>query len=219
MGLDRYSLSWWSLKINEADIKAAEERYLEELFPDITKEEKTAHPPFLSKFTTSPVFINETSRYGNFRFTFSLTELMEAYKKQICNDKEPVLRYMRPNCSSRRLSMLFSFTALSSMTSSVIFHCLPPTHGLLMMETKSSGKPKPFVKLTTSNWSLVKTQQRKLKASLSCCEQDPNVNLSNGQNCSSLDEAKKCIESLQDDDEKEDEKEEHKSIEVKLEVD
>ncbi|XP_073697778.1 uncharacterized protein [Garra rufa] len=92
MGLDRDRLSWWSLKINEADIKAAEERYLEKLFPDITKEEKTAHPPFLNKFTTSPVFLNEISRYGNFRFTFPLTELMEAYKKQICDGQEPVLR-------------------------------------------------------------------------------------------------------------------------------
>ncbi|RXN14309.1 hypothetical protein ROHU_028791 [Labeo rohita] len=92
MGLNRESLSWWSLKINEVDIRAAEERFLEKLFPDITKEEKTAHPPFLSEFTTSPLFLNETSRYGNFRFTFPLTELMEAYKKQKCEGQEPILR-------------------------------------------------------------------------------------------------------------------------------
>ncbi|RXN27975.1 hypothetical protein ROHU_005383 [Labeo rohita] len=91
-GLDKDLFSWWSLKINEADITAAEERYIEKLFPDITKEEKIAHPPFLSEFTTSPLFLNETSRYGNFRFTFPLTELMEAYKKQKCEDQEPVLR-------------------------------------------------------------------------------------------------------------------------------
>lgn len=41
-GLDTDSFSWWSLKINEADIRAAEERYLEKLFPDMTKEEKNS---------------------------------------------------------------------------------------------------------------------------------------------------------------------------------
>lgn len=91
-GFGKDSLSWWSPKIVEVDIRAAEERYLEKLFPDMTKEEKTAHSPFLSKFTTSPLFMNEFSRYGNFRFTFPLTELMEAYKKQKCEGQEPVFR-------------------------------------------------------------------------------------------------------------------------------
>ncbi|CAM4455532.1 unnamed protein product [Leuciscus chuanchicus] len=84
--------TWWSLKINEADIRDAEERFLESSFPDRSKEEIAAQQPFLSKFTTSPAFINESSRYGNFRFTFPLTELMEAYKKQMCEDEEPILR-------------------------------------------------------------------------------------------------------------------------------
>ncbi|KAK7161020.1 hypothetical protein R3I94_003861 [Phoxinus phoxinus] len=91
-GLDEDSLLWWSLKINEADIRAAERWYLKSSIQDISEEEIAAQQPFLSKFTTSPAFINETSCYGNFAFTFPLTELMEAYKKQMCEDEEPVLR-------------------------------------------------------------------------------------------------------------------------------
>ncbi|KAK9981735.1 hypothetical protein ABG768_001259 [Culter alburnus] len=92
-GLFHYnSFSWWSLKINEADIRAAEERFLESLFPDRVEEETAAQQSFLSNFTTSPAFKNEISRYGNFSFTLLLTELIEAYKKQMCEGEEPVLR-------------------------------------------------------------------------------------------------------------------------------
>ncbi|KAA0721721.1 Deoxynucleoside triphosphate triphosphohydrolase SAMHD1 [Triplophysa tibetana] len=89
--LGKDSLSWWNLKISEADITAAEERFLESFFPNSSKEERAAQQPFLSQFTTSPLFC-ETSRYGNFRFTYQLTELLQAYKKQICDAEEPVLR-------------------------------------------------------------------------------------------------------------------------------
>ncbi|RXN35003.1 deoxynucleoside triphosphate triphosphohydrolase SAMHD1-like protein [Labeo rohita] len=85
MGRDSKLLSWWSLKINEADIRAAEKRFLE-------SKGLTAPQPFLSRFTTSPAFDNKISRYGNFRFTFPLAELMEAYKQQMCDGEEPVLR-------------------------------------------------------------------------------------------------------------------------------
>ncbi|KAK9981779.1 hypothetical protein ABG768_001303 [Culter alburnus] len=91
-GLDKDSFSWWSLKINEADIRATEERFLESLFPERTEEERSAQQPFLSNFTTSPAFNNEISHYSNFCFTLLLTELMEAYKKQMCEGEEPVLR-------------------------------------------------------------------------------------------------------------------------------
>ncbi|XP_039540304.1 uncharacterized protein LOC120487932 [Pimephales promelas] len=90
--LDKDTFSWWSLKINEADITAVEERFLKIAFPDRSEEEIAAQQPFLRDFTTSPAFINDTSRYGNFRFTFPLTELMEAYKKQMCEGEDPILR-------------------------------------------------------------------------------------------------------------------------------
>nr|XP_055069367.1 uncharacterized protein LOC129450544 [Misgurnus anguillicaudatus] len=84
--------SWWSLKINEESIKEAEEHYLEEMFPDRTQEQREKQETFLNKFTTSPAFDIQKSRFGNFRFTFPLNELMEAYKNQMCGGKDPVLR-------------------------------------------------------------------------------------------------------------------------------
>ncbi|XP_060788872.1 uncharacterized protein LOC132893759 [Neoarius graeffei] len=78
--------SWWDLKIDKEEIRAAEERYMED------KSELNVQQPFLEEFTTSPLFQLETSRYGNYRFTFPLTDLMQWYKEQNCGGEEPVLR-------------------------------------------------------------------------------------------------------------------------------
>ncbi|XP_060788874.1 uncharacterized protein LOC132893761 [Neoarius graeffei] len=78
--------SWWGVKIDKEEIRAAEECYME------GKSELNVHKPFLEKFTTSPLFQLETSRYGKYRFTFPLTDLMQWYKEQNCGGEEPVLR-------------------------------------------------------------------------------------------------------------------------------
>ncbi|XP_058231797.1 uncharacterized protein LOC131343933 [Hemibagrus wyckioides] len=44
-------------------------------------------------FATSPAFQTE-SRYGNFRFTFRLTELLKQYSKQFCSRTAPILRVL-----------------------------------------------------------------------------------------------------------------------------
>ncbi len=90
-GDDKFS--WWSLKIDEESIRAAEERYLEVVFPNRSEEEKQSQgPEFLNKFTTSPAFHIDKSRYGNFRFTFLLNDLMTLYRDQMCGGQDLVLR-------------------------------------------------------------------------------------------------------------------------------
>ncbi|KAK3538122.1 hypothetical protein QTP70_030296, partial [Hemibagrus guttatus] len=84
-------LSWWGLKINEDEIKEAQKRYMDTNFLN-EAQELDEQEPFLEKFTTSPPFQLEKSRYGNYRFTFPLTDLMERYKKQNCGGEDPVLR-------------------------------------------------------------------------------------------------------------------------------
>ncbi|XP_060788875.1 uncharacterized protein LOC132893762 [Neoarius graeffei] len=79
--------SWWDLKINKEEIRAAEERYMRNQCAELNVQQ-----PFLEKFTTSPSFQPEKSRYGNYRFTFPLTDLMHWYKEQNCGGEEPVLR-------------------------------------------------------------------------------------------------------------------------------
>ncbi|XP_020339135.1 uncharacterized protein LOC109891194 [Oncorhynchus kisutch] len=85
------SFLWCNLPVDDDDIIAAERRYLEKIFPDRTPEQRQIQQPFLSKFTTSPAF-RKASRFGNFRFTFSLSDFLMMYSQQICGGKQPVLR-------------------------------------------------------------------------------------------------------------------------------
>ncbi|XP_035388393.1 uncharacterized protein LOC118242318 [Electrophorus electricus] len=84
--------SWWDLKITDEEINSAEKRYLETNKATSSYE---SQEPFLKKFTTSPLFQTHESRYGNYRFTFPLAELLERYKEQNCGGKEPVLRVFK----------------------------------------------------------------------------------------------------------------------------
>ncbi|KAL2083056.1 hypothetical protein ACEWY4_020829 [Coilia grayii] len=90
-GGERSGRLWFGLVIGQKEIDAAEQRYLEKLFPARTPWEKRRQMPFLHNFTTSPVF-NVESRYGNFRFSFSLPDVLQAYSAQFCGGKEPILR-------------------------------------------------------------------------------------------------------------------------------
>ncbi|XP_026998811.2 uncharacterized protein LOC113640513 [Tachysurus fulvidraco] len=83
--------SWWDLKIKEEEIRAADTRYKETNFPNEALDLNEQNP-FLENFTTSPLFLPEKSRYGKYRFTFPLTDLMKWYQEQNCGGKEPVLR-------------------------------------------------------------------------------------------------------------------------------
>ncbi|KAL7840052.1 hypothetical protein AOLI_G00253750 [Acnodon oligacanthus] len=87
---DKDYFLWWSLSVTEEDIADAEENFLEELFPDGWGHNQQ---PFLEKFTTSPAFQSE-SRYGNFRFTIPLRELLSLYATQFCYNSAPVFRVL-----------------------------------------------------------------------------------------------------------------------------
>ncbi|KAI4903728.1 hypothetical protein NFI96_021719 [Prochilodus magdalenae] len=80
--------AWWTLAITKEEIESAEKLYLQN--KNIEMKDS-----FLMEFTTSPAFQRDTSRYGDYRFTFPLTELMEMYKEQNCGGKEPVLRVFK----------------------------------------------------------------------------------------------------------------------------
>ncbi|XP_029571754.1 uncharacterized protein LOC115163738 [Salmo trutta] len=93
-GQRRGPFMWWGLNIEDSLIKDAENRYLDREIP--IRHSSSAQPEksqvsFLKKFTTSPVF-QKGSRYGNFKFTFPLEDLMQMYTEQICGGEKPVLR-------------------------------------------------------------------------------------------------------------------------------
>lgn len=83
-------LLWWGLAIDPEAIDAAEKRYLERRFPNRMEEQRGIQKPFLRSFTTSPAF-SEASRYGNFKFKLSLTDLLQMYREQFCPGAEAVM--------------------------------------------------------------------------------------------------------------------------------
>ncbi|XP_013764332.1 uncharacterized protein LOC102214563 [Pundamilia nyererei] len=91
---DRLSLVWWSLAVAPEEIRSAESRLLEEIFPNRTEEQARRQQSFLWKFASSPAF-SEKSRYGSYRFTFRVEEVLEAYSKQFCSGTLPVVRVLR----------------------------------------------------------------------------------------------------------------------------
>ncbi|XP_063047365.1 uncharacterized protein LOC134441104 [Engraulis encrasicolus] len=85
------ALQWWGLVNGREEIAGAEQRYLDREFPNRTEEEKRRQKKILRKFTKSPAF-RDGSRYGNFRFTLKLEEVLQAYSTQFCGGKDPTLR-------------------------------------------------------------------------------------------------------------------------------
>ncbi|XP_035998576.1 uncharacterized protein LOC105921050 isoform X2 [Fundulus heteroclitus] len=81
----------WSLAVGPEEMKDAELRLLKKTFPDQMEVEAAGQQNFLWKFATSPAF-QETSRFGSYRFTFPLQEVLTAYREQFCSGAEPDMR-------------------------------------------------------------------------------------------------------------------------------
>ncbi|XP_029629631.1 uncharacterized protein LOC115206617 [Salmo trutta] len=95
-GNRRGPFMWWGLNIEDSNINEAQDRYLDGEIPDRHSSSaqtggRQRKVSFLKKFTTSPVF-KDGSRYGNYRFTFALEDLMQMYTEQLCGGEKPVLR-------------------------------------------------------------------------------------------------------------------------------
>lgn len=82
MDLHGLPLVWWSLAVEPEDIQSAETRLLEKFYPNRTREQAVKQQSFLYEFATSPAFSN-ASRYGSYRFTFHLKEVLTAYSQQV----------------------------------------------------------------------------------------------------------------------------------------
>ncbi|KAL0151851.1 hypothetical protein M9458_052852 [Cirrhinus mrigala] len=174
---------------------------------------------------------------------------MEAYKKQKCEGQEPVLRIYGTklfkqeieyvvlvhspefNEKFRDFPLLKSNPLVAYDGNKIIWkaQAICETHNFQMVIRGKTAMPEPLYSHVWYVWDQVSIvfhtkdvltiPKRKMKANLSCCEQDPAVDLAKGEKCASLYEAEKIREGLQYDDENEDEKEEHKYANLKMEVD
>ncbi|KAK1882374.1 hypothetical protein KUDE01_023157 [Dissostichus eleginoides] len=84
-------LVWWGLSVGGEELRSAEQRLLQETYPDRTEQQVQDQQSFLGKFASSPAF-KKSSRLGSYRFTFPLQELLDAYKLQFCGGQQPVMR-------------------------------------------------------------------------------------------------------------------------------
>ncbi|KAL3067780.1 hypothetical protein OYC64_022161 [Pagothenia borchgrevinki] len=84
-------LVWWGLLVGREELRSAEQRLLQETYPDRTEQQVQDQQSFLGKFASSLAF-KKSSRLGSYRFTFPLQELLEAYSLQFCGGKQPVMR-------------------------------------------------------------------------------------------------------------------------------
>ncbi|XP_025759957.1 uncharacterized protein LOC100698995 [Oreochromis niloticus] len=100
---DSLSLVWWSLAVGPQEIQSAETRLLDRFYPNrmekpnylgIFNPHLSKQQSFLWRFATSPAF-SETSRFGSYRFTFPLHEVVTAYSQQFCSGAPPILRVFK----------------------------------------------------------------------------------------------------------------------------
>lgn len=78
----KQSLVCWSLAVRPEDLQSAETRLLDETYPKRTDEQAAKQENFLWRFASSSAF-SEKSRYGSYRFTFPVEEVLTAYSEQL----------------------------------------------------------------------------------------------------------------------------------------
>ncbi|XP_039625572.1 uncharacterized protein LOC120539513 [Polypterus senegalus] len=66
-------------------------------YPEIEQTEEN-----IKSFQNSPAF-SDNSRYGNYKFTFELDDIIKAYRDQICGGKDPVFRIYGTFCYKKEI--------------------------------------------------------------------------------------------------------------------
>lgn len=86
---------FWSADIVPKDIAAARIKACEDakkVLPKLIF--RTYENKIRDQFANSPAFNKSASQYGNFKFSFQLSDLLKWYRDQHCGDEEPQLRIL-----------------------------------------------------------------------------------------------------------------------------
>lgn len=90
-------VQWFSLTVSPEELREAETREMILVHPggveEVVRPQKRPQR-ILQNFASSPAF-KSSSRYGSFRFTFSLKNVLDKYRQQFCAGQEPILRVFR----------------------------------------------------------------------------------------------------------------------------
>ncbi|XP_075044029.1 uncharacterized protein LOC142103751 [Mixophyes fleayi] len=123
----------WSAAVSSDDTETAhQEAYdaVREVIPPADAE--LYQGEIKEQFANSPAF-STTSRYGNFRFSFPLSDLLSLYKSQHCGDGEPQLRILGTDIYKQEIAHYIVVHGPDTDQ----FNDLPKVH--------SMSKPRPFV--------------------------------------------------------------------------
>ncbi|GCC31002.1 hypothetical protein chiPu_0009456 [Chiloscyllium punctatum] len=92
--------SWWHVEVNQREKEEQKEKYKEDTERWLT--ERTGQQPqyvrnlrdaLLEQYISSPAFL-EVSNYGNFKFTYNINDLIDEYKKSVCQGEDPEFRVL-----------------------------------------------------------------------------------------------------------------------------
>ncbi|XP_072299934.1 uncharacterized protein [Eucyclogobius newberryi] len=87
-------LVWFSLTVTPDDLRDAETRTMKIVHPGGVEEEvsvEEVEEGLLTQFASSPAFVS-SSRYGSYRLTFDLKDVLDRYSEQFCAGRAPVMR-------------------------------------------------------------------------------------------------------------------------------
>ncbi|KAM8939616.1 uncharacterized protein RCH25_053316 [Pelodytes ibericus] len=96
------NLLFWSAEICEDDINTARQLALEKV--QSMEETQVSLDDIEKQIGNSPAFDNSASRYGNFVFSFPLSEILSEYKEQHCGGAEPHIRMLRTDMYKQEIA-------------------------------------------------------------------------------------------------------------------
>ncbi|OCT96258.1 hypothetical protein XELAEV_18013933mg [Xenopus laevis] len=134
--LPKSKLSCWSVQIPREQIEEAQQEaflVVQGMVPENNARE--FEEKFNAQFANSPAF-SDDSRYGNFKFSLSLSDLLSEYKELHCSDSEPEFRVLGTAMYKQEIAHI----VLVHSPTTTQFNDLP-----FVPDVERNAKPLPFV--------------------------------------------------------------------------
>ncbi|KAM3936625.1 uncharacterized protein RB166_013592 [Leptodactylus fuscus] len=88
-------LSFWSAQISNEDIEAGQQQANDNISRVVAPEDAQRYQyEFQKQFANSPAFNLSASRYGQYKFSFPLSDLLTWYRDEFCQGGDPQLRIL-----------------------------------------------------------------------------------------------------------------------------
>ncbi|XP_068130008.1 uncharacterized protein [Hyperolius riggenbachi] len=131
-------LLFWSAAVPSEDIETAREKSYEKVSKVLKPwQAKKYKDRIKEQYANSPAFNEFASRYGNFKFSFSLFHLLSLYQSQHCGGREPQLRILGTDMYKQEIA---HYILVHSPNKNYQFRDLP-----IVPTIQGNSQPLPFV--------------------------------------------------------------------------